>query len=277
MSFTDGVSKGNNRWRWPAIVGAALVAIAAVGFAKIRWDQSVEKLRQELKTQQDIARDAKKSLAIVQTEVRARDNQLNKLEEELQETRALNNDLSIEIASLKNPHGWGRGELPPAAGNGEGSVYSVYFGTNQMPNDPKDSTKGFGHGRSKTVTYGRCEVWIPKTHRFGETGNPWYKRWTRLTFADDHVLYQTAIPLNQDDFWQAIQAEVGKSGDEESQCLVFLHGFNTDFEEAAVRAAQLGFDLRTSLQNHLLRARRRDIRAIMEMRIIASLVSVLCS
>lgn len=129
---------------------------------------------------------------------------------------------------------------------GEGWLYPVFFGTNRAPLDPVRPSVGFAHRRSATVTHGRCDVWIPATHRFGETGRSWWKRWRRLEFADDHLLLRHTALLPERDFWAALQAEMARAEGGAPQGLVFLHGYNVKFEEAALRSAQIGFDLKVN-------------------------------
>jgi hypothetical protein len=70
-------------------------------------------------------------------------------------------------------------------GQESGWVYPVFFGTNRAPNPAPD--QGFSARRADAVTYGRCEVRIPATHRFGEIGNAFYRRWLRLQFTEGAV------------------------------------------------------------------------------------------
>lgn len=129
---------------------------------------------------------------------------------------------------------------------GEGWVYPVFFGTNRALLDPAQSDNGFSARRASTITYGRCDVWIPATHRFGETGTPWWRRWVRLQFADDHLRLDRTAVLTEADFWPALQAEMARAESGAPHGLVFLHGYNVSFQDAAIRAAQMGFDLKVS-------------------------------
>jgi len=125
-------------------------------------------------------------------------------------------------------------------------VFPVWFGTNRQPIDPADSTKGFSHHRAGTIRYGRVNVSIPESHRFGETGTPWWKRWWRLEFSSDHLRVQEELNLTSEEFCRELRTaiEIGAGEFGTAQALVFLHGFNTGFEDAAIRAAQLGHDLK---------------------------------
>ncbi len=163
---------------------------------------------------------------------------------------ALLNSLRVrptkELAFEESPSGTfeflgaDRGAEHPAAGGGW--IYPVYFGTNRGR-----AGDGFSTARGGTVTYGRCDVFIPATHRFGGLGTPWYKRWLQGRFADDHLQLRQTEVLNEAEFWTALQAEMARgAADGKPHGLVYLHGYRNDFEAAAIRAAQIGFDLKVS-------------------------------
>jgi esterase/lipase superfamily enzyme len=121
-------------------------------------------------------------------------------------------------------------------------VYPVWFGTNRKP----DGQGGFGHQRSSVISRGKAEVFIPKSHRFGETGNAFWKRLLRFEFRDDHLKLERVTPQESADFYNEIQQVMQHARDDgrAAQALFFLHGYNVSFEEAAIRAAQIGFDLK---------------------------------
>jgi esterase/lipase superfamily enzyme len=50
--------------------------------------------------------------------------------------------------------------------------------------------------------------------------------------------------MARDAFWTALRGELARSDEDGQQTLVYLHGYNVPFDEAAVRAAQIGFDLK---------------------------------
>lgn len=124
----------------------------------------------------------------------------------------------------------------------EGAVFPVWFGTNRKP----DGQGSFGVERHMHTTTGRAEVFIPESHRFGETGNPWWKRLLRFELADDNLRLKGVEVQEREAFFTEINAAmqaIRKSG-EQPHALFFLHGFNVSFEEAAIRAAQIGKDLK---------------------------------
>ena len=52
--------------------------------------------------------------------------------------------------------------------------------------------------------------------------------------------------MSEADFWADIRREIEATDRSQRHSLVFLHGYNVSFEEAAIRAAQIGFDLKIS-------------------------------
>jgi esterase/lipase superfamily enzyme len=132
-------------------------------------------------------------------------------------------------------------ELGPAK-TGDNVVYRVWFATNRKPNA---QLNGFTVERHDSITRGRVEVFIPAAHRVGEIGNPFWERLRRLDLRDDHLKVLTVENQEKDAFYADIHDRmklVTENGDE-PHALVFLHGFNCGFEEAAIRAAQLACDL----------------------------------
>ncbi len=129
------------------------------------------------------------------------------------------------------------------AANDDGVVYPVWFGTNRKPTAQHD---GFGNERHNCVTRGRVEVYVPEAHRFGETGTAFWKRLLRFDIRDDHLRVQRVQCQEQDAFFAEIQQTMQEAREtgEQPHALFFLHGFNVTFEEAAIRAAQLGCDLK---------------------------------
>ncbi len=63
------------------------------------------------------------------------------------------------------------GVLSP--GSSESVVYPVWFGTNRKPTD---DGQGFTGERDNAISYGRVEILVPRSHKIGETGSSWWKR-----------------------------------------------------------------------------------------------------
>lgn len=137
----------------------------------------------------------------------------------------------------------GRSVPDPEAGAGPRVVYPVWFGTNRRP---LARGTGFGPERHDQITRGRVEVRVPEAHRFGETGSSFWTRLKRFDFRDDRLRLQSIESRGREAFYAEIaeELEAARESSGESHALVFLHGFNVTFEEAAIRAAQIGVDLK---------------------------------
>lgn len=113
------------------------------------------------------------------------------------------------------------------------------------PQRRRGLTKGFSAERAldeAAVYLGICKVAIPKSHKFGSVGSAWWKRF--LTLTDDRLELKNISPLASDAFWASARQAIAQADPGERMALVFIHGFNVTFEEAAIRAAQIGFDLK---------------------------------
>jgi esterase/lipase superfamily enzyme len=135
----------------------------------------------------------------------------------------------------------------PQASDEGARLYEVWFGTNRACIDDASPAKGFRNERDAQgrVHYGTCMVDVPRSHRFGSTGTPFYKRWLRLEFKDDHLKLRTIKPIaDEAGFIAEMRAELEAQTERDRVALVYLHGYNTSFEEAAIRAAQIGVDLK---------------------------------
>jgi esterase/lipase superfamily enzyme len=135
----------------------------------------------------------------------------------------------------------------PNADADAGRLYDVWFGTNRAPTNAAEVAKGFTNKRDPAgaVRYGVCKVKIPKTHKFGSTGTSFIKRWLRLEFTSDRVALAKILPIASDEeFFGALGKELQVQAEADRSVLIYLHGYNTSFEEAAIRAAQMGFDLK---------------------------------
>lgn len=130
--------------------------------------------------------------------------------------------------------------LGPAAA--EGILYPVWFGTNRKPHSDGNGFTGARHDR---IAHGRAEVLIPEAHRFGETGSGFWAKLRRFDFRDDTLKLQRITTLDRYAWFVDVQQTLrdAQVGGDPTQALFFLHGFNVTFEEAAIRAAQLGVDL----------------------------------
>jgi len=123
-----------------------------------------------------------------------------------------------------------------------GTCYPVWFGTDRKPIDRNNLALGFGSEPDDRMNYGKRIVRIPLSHRPGELGSPLWRR--LLTGVDDRLELDPATALSADAFVRDVRTFLGTLDPADRNVLVYIHGFNTSFDEAAKRAAQLGFDLK---------------------------------
>ena len=96
-------------------------------------------------------------------------------------------------------------------------------------------------GADDRLSYGTCDVSIPRDHRMGvlETPTMW-----KLELRYDPEKHVTVLNINEKvagDFFSELQSRVASSA--AKQAFVFIHGYNVSFEDAARRTAQLAYDL----------------------------------
>ena len=120
--------------------------------------------------------------------------------------------------------------------------YPVWFGTNRKP---AAGGQGFTTERHHRTTLGRVDVYVPEAHRFGEIGSDFWTKLRRWDLRDDRLRIQHLETQDPDSFYADLHQTMQIAREQaEPQALIFLHGFNVTFEEAAIRAAQLGTDLK---------------------------------
>lgn len=122
----------------------------------------------------------------------------------------------------------------------QGGKIRLFYGTNR---GKKGDDEQFAYdGTSGGLKCGFCTVQIPRGHEQGELERPGRFLLWRLPENDDrHFVIKEISDLSYEEFagqlGESLAASPGKSA------LLFLHGYNTTFEQAAWRAAQLAWDL----------------------------------
>lgn len=121
-------------------------------------------------------------------------------------------------------------------------LYKVWFGTNRVPLDNDDLSKGFSAYRNDSISYGYCNVTIPKHHTIGSIGDPWWKR-LPIFWKDNKLKVIDRFVLEYEAYFSELQEYYKSISKDKKNLLIFIHGYNVTFDNAAIRAAQLGFDL----------------------------------
>ena len=92
------------------------------------------------------------------------------------------------------------------------------------------------------LKYGYCDVSIPRGHLQGELERP-FNFW--IIHLDEnpekHIVLETVSELNEGKFFQHLTDGIDRTPQHEA--LLFIHGYNTTFAEAARRTAQIAWDI----------------------------------
>jgi esterase/lipase superfamily enzyme len=118
--------------------------------------------------------------------------------------------------------------------------YVVWYGTNRKQIGADKAAVTYSAQRGQATSLGRCRVFIPRGHKMGSTGSSW---WKRLVILDDRLRVLETEFLDEQAYWTSLQAKLSRVSDDDRSAVVFIHGYNVSFEGAAIRAAQIGFDL----------------------------------
>lgn len=123
------------------------------------------------------------------------------------------------------------------------SEVEVFYATDRARSGSPEPNEFYGYGRGE-LEYGTVTVSIPSSHAPGAIERP--SIW-RLEFGPKpakHVMVREIDPMDAGPYFEKMQAQVAKS--EQKEAFVFVHGFNTRFDAAARRAAQLAYDMNYS-------------------------------
>ena len=112
---------------------------------------------------------------------------------------------------------------------------SFLYATDRAPSGEQKPSDFYGPGRGP-MQYGKCTVAIPQRHRVANLEMP-----VERTRPERYFTLQSLDTLDQQGFFNQL-ALLRRSGTQ-STILLFVHGFNICFEEAALRMAQIAADL----------------------------------
>lgn len=120
------------------------------------------------------------------------------------------------------------------------SVIAVFYATDRNPTGSRVPAEMFGADRGD-LSYGECFVSVPRDHRMGKLESPSIYK---LEFSPDpnkQVVLMGVHPQEQTNFYRSLFYAVHNS--KSRSALIFIHGYNVTFEDAARRTAQLSYDL----------------------------------
>lgn len=140
------------------------------------------------------------------------------------------------------------GAAPPQSPDWQ--VVPVYWGTDRAV-QPNAQRLAFGSDRARKLQLGVADITVPKTHEVPNVERPWvvkipYFDVTLYAQAEDpkkHFTVKDIKALTKDELLAQVKERLKASTAFKDQALVFIHGYNTSFDNALYRTAQIAYDL----------------------------------
>lgn len=127
----------------------------------------------------------------------------------------------------------------------------IFFGTDRDIAQTTAKGPEFGAGRANALTLGYTDITIPTdVHEVGSIERPLSVTFLSITLFEQeedpalHFTVHQTETLSRRAFMARAAEAAAEARTYENTAFVFIHGFNTSFENASYRAAQLAYDLR---------------------------------
>jgi esterase/lipase superfamily enzyme len=141
-------------------------------------------------------------------------------------------------------------EQPQAQPPADYDVVPVFYGTDRAAKTSQMRVT-YETERAKRLELGRAMVTIPKIHEVPNIERPWVYRipLTNVVIYQEsedpkkHFTMQEVKALSRDDYLRLIKERLQASKRFKDHAVVFIHGFNTTFDFAIYRAAQMAYDM----------------------------------
>jgi esterase/lipase superfamily enzyme len=139
----------------------------------------------------------------------------------------------------------------PAQPESDWDVVPVFYGTDRVQKDePKRVV--YTSERARRLELGRALVTVPKSHQVPNIERPFairipYVNITIYEQAEDpkvHFTIRELKSLTREQFLALARERIGGSTSYKDQAVVFVHGYNTTFDYALFRTAQMAYDLK---------------------------------
>ncbi len=145
---------------------------------------------------------------------------------------------------------------PPAGGSAaekkEGfDIVPVYFGTDRAEAST-EKRLDFGANRGRKLTLGQALVTVPKSHIQPTVERPWVIRipyfditlYAEEEDPDKHFTMKELKAQTREELLALVRARLAKSERFKDHAIVFVHGYNTTFDNGVYRTAQIAYDLK---------------------------------
>jgi len=140
---------------------------------------------------------------------------------------------------------------PPAGTDPTFDVVPVFYGTDRAV-EPDPKRLQFGAERGHRLQLGRALVTVPTAHKVPAIERPWVieipyfkvKIYEEKEDTAKHFTLQEISALTKEQMLALVKERLAKSANFKDHAFVFVHGFNTSFDYALYRTAQIAYDLK---------------------------------
>lgn len=134
--------------------------------------------------------------------------------------------------------------VPPEgvrAGEVNFDLVNVFYATHRQPTGRPTPSEAFG-GERGSLSYGTAEVSVPRDRARGEIPRPSIWSFEFRADPNKHMILNGITPIaDSDQFFADVARTI--DGTRRREAFVFVHGYNTSFEGALIRTAQLAVDM----------------------------------
>ena len=149
----------------------------------------------------------------------------------------------------ESPSGGSVVAAAPAA-EADWQVVPVYWGTDRAV-QPNAQRLAFGSDRARKLQLGEALITVPKVHEVPNVERPWvvkipYFDVTLYAEKEDpksHFTVKEIKALTKEELLAQVKTRLGDAKLFKDQAVVFVHGYNTSFDNALYRTAQIAYDL----------------------------------
>lgn len=134
--------------------------------------------------------------------------------------------------------------------NKDFDVVPVFYGTDREV-EPDPMRLVYNSERGRRLDLGRALVTVPKNHEVPMIERPWVIRipYFNVTIYEEdedpkeHFTIKDITALTKEEFLRLTRERLAKSARFKDHAILFVHGYNTSFDHALYRAAQISYDL----------------------------------
>lgn len=127
----------------------------------------------------------------------------------------------------------------------------VFYGTDRVV-EPNAKRLQFGTERGHKLQLGRAIITVPTAHKVPNIERPWvvelpyfkYKIYEEKEDPAKHFTMQEIAALTKEQMLVYVKERLAKSVSFKDHAFVFVHGFNTSFDAAIYRSAQIAYDMK---------------------------------